>query len=142
MDDDMQACGKPREGVRTPLLSIADLEAAGQKFIYGNAEEPESNEAAAYDSFKVISSKALANYKHAEKLFLDFLASADVWSQEEVPLLLSVLLGQLNSPQCGNSDAPVVYTITSLYELSVRLSFWAAELQVELFIDQECRCAD
>jgi hypothetical protein len=43
-------------------------------------EEPEEP----YESFKIISKKALADYKRAEKIFLDFLASADVWSQEEV----------------------------------------------------------
>jgi len=37
-----------------------------------------------YDSFKIISRKALTDYKKAERIFLDFLASADVWSQDEV----------------------------------------------------------
>jgi hypothetical protein len=37
-----------------------------------------------YESFKIISKKALADYHRAERIFLDFLASADVWSQPEV----------------------------------------------------------
>eukprot|EP00892_Ulva_mutabilis_P002245 jgi/Ulvmu1/12020/UM083_0033.1 len=37
-----------------------------------------------YDSFKIISRKALSDYKKAERIFLDFLAAADVWSQDEV----------------------------------------------------------
>lgn len=39
-----------------------------------------------YDSFKIISRKALSDYKKAERIFLDFLAAADVWSQDEVRL--------------------------------------------------------
>lgn len=37
-----------------------------------------------YDNFKIISKKALADYARAEELFLDFLATADVWSSAEV----------------------------------------------------------
>lgn len=36
------------------------------------------------ENLKIISKKALADYKRAEELFLEFLANADVWSSEEV----------------------------------------------------------
>lgn len=37
-----------------------------------------------YESFKIISKKALADYYRAEEKFLDFLMQADVWSEEQV----------------------------------------------------------
>lgn len=64
-----------------PLLSSADLE---PEYKWNpNPEEPPST----YDAFKIISKKALADYRRAERRFLDFLASADVWSQDEVRFL-------------------------------------------------------
>jgi hypothetical protein len=37
-----------------------------------------------YDSFKIISRKALDDYHKAEQKFLLFLQEADVWSKEQV----------------------------------------------------------
>lgn len=37
-----------------------------------------------YDSFKIISRKALEDYHKAEQKFLDFLQEADVWSKDQV----------------------------------------------------------
>lgn len=48
-----------------------------------DTDEPCATEEA-YEHFKIISKKALADYKRAEELFLDFLATADVWSSKEV----------------------------------------------------------
>ena len=37
-----------------------------------------------YDSFKIISKKAMADYERAKQRFLDFLMDADVWSSDQV----------------------------------------------------------
>jgi hypothetical protein len=62
--------GDERRARRWSCADVADSDAE-------KCEEP-------YESFKMISKKALADYARAELKFLDFLCSADVWSEEQV----------------------------------------------------------
>lgn len=74
-----------------------------------------------YESFKIISKKALADYYRAEKKFIEFLMQADVWSEEQVRSCVSSIVGwrscwgtpstpggrPVARPICGTSLAPV-----------------------------------
>lgn len=67
-----------------PCSTVQLFSAAGDATQGTASNEEIPSTPAAYDSFRIISKKALADYKRAERLFLDFLANANVWSQDEV----------------------------------------------------------
>lgn len=56
-----------------------------------------------YDSFKIISKRALADYHRAEARFIEFLDEADVWSLEQVrnSRLPCLRLGDLLPPSAA-----------------------------------------
>lgn len=98
MLDDRGSVGTPRREFSGALLSSADLAEGPEPRVKAVSIEDPLSSKNSYDAFKIISKKALADYRRAEKLFLDFLASADVWSQDEVRHQSEPLHPQLEAP--------------------------------------------
>lgn len=70
-----------RDGPSTSCGSQGDI---GRRLSCGSAADLEDRRDEPYDSFKIISKKALADYHRAEERFVRFLDEADVWSHEQV----------------------------------------------------------